>query len=124
MPDVISSGQATLVLDAKTRQKMDDRANFLLKSELNENAAVELMLSKSLDFQTLLLENWRQGSVFVQSGNIANPSFSFERMVKGAETEYGSFLSFGLFELLTLPNRRASAKIDAERSKVQHGLTR
>ena len=119
MPDVISSGQATLVLDAKTKQKMDDRANFLLKSELNENAAVELMLSKSLDFQTLLLENWRQGSLFVQSGNIANPSFSYERMVKGAETEYGSFLSFGLFELLTLPNRRASAKIDAERSKVQ-----
>lgn len=119
MPDVISSGQATLVLDSKTKQELDDRANFLLKSELSENDAVELMLSKSLDFQTLLLENWRQGSLNVQSGNIANPSFSFERMVKGAETEYGSFLSFGLFELLTLPNRRAAAAIDAERSRIQ-----
>lgn len=118
MPGVISSGQATLVLDSKTKDKLDDRANFLLKSELGENDAVELMLSKSLDFQTLLLENWQQGSMLVQNGNVANPSFSYERMVKGAETEYGSFLSFGLFELLTLPNRRAAGKIDAERSRV------
>lgn len=119
MPDVMQSGQATLVLDSKTKQELDDRANFLLKSDLGENEAVELMLSKSLDFQTLLLENWRQGSMIVQRGNIANPTFSYERMVMGAETEIGSFLAFGLFELLTLPNRQTTAKIDAERSQIQ-----
>ena len=40
-------------------------------------------------------------------------------MVKGAETEYGRFLSFGLLELFTLPLRKETSKISVELGHVK-----
>ncbi|MEK9685335.1 MAG: TolC family protein [Rhodospirillaceae bacterium] len=118
MPGVVFSGEAALVLDREKRDLLDNRAKQLLAKEINESKAVELMLTKSPAFQAILFDNWRRGALAAQSGRLANPIFSFERMVKGSETEYGKIITFGLLDLLTLPSRTETAEIQVNRSKI------
>lgn len=49
-------------------------------------------------------------STAAQSGRIANPILSLERVRLGSETEIGRILSFGLLDLLTLPTRKGIAE--------------
>ena len=95
-----------------TRDQQDalnNRAKLILQKEVGELEAVELMLVKSPSFQRLLFENLVEGTLAAQTGNIPNPTVSLERMAKGAETEYGRFLTFGLIDVFTLPMRQKYA---------------
>ena len=107
-------GQITNVTSESQRDALNARALTLLNSELGQDEAIELMLVKSPDFQSLLFEHRSRLAVAAQKGRISNPVFSFERMVKGNETEYGRFISFGLLELLTLPVRQDTSKISVK----------
>ena len=107
-------GQITNVTSESQRDALNARALTLLNSELGQDEAIELMLVKSPDFQSRLFEHRSRLAVAAQKGRISNPVFSFERMVKGSETEYGRFISFGLLELLTLPVRQDTSKISVE----------
>lgn len=107
-------GQITNVISESQRDALNARALTLLNSELGQDEAIELMLIKSPDFQSLLFEHRSRLAVAAQKGRISNPVFSFERMVKGNETEYGRFITFGLLELLTLPVRQDTSKISVE----------
>ena len=112
-------GQITTVTSESQRKFLNDRAATLLNAELGEDEAIELMIVKSPDFQSLLFDHRSRLAEAAQQGRISNPAFSFERMVKGAETEYGRFLSFGLLELFTLPLRKETSKISVELGHVK-----
>ena len=114
-------GQITNITSEAQRDALNARAVTLLNSELGQDEAIELMLVKSPDFQSLLFEHRSRLAVAAQKGRISNPVFSFERMVKGNETEYGRFISFGLLELLTLPARQDTSKISVELGQANLG---
>ena len=91
----------------------------LLAKPLGMDDAVQLALSNSPAVQTLLAQSWLNMAQADQSGRIANPVFTFERISFGSELEIGRLLSFGLLDLLTLPRRQAIAQGRTAQAKVQ-----
>ena len=109
--NIVIAGKITAAINQEQQNELLNNSKTLLKSEVGEKEAVELMLSKSPSFQSLLFKYRGSGSAAAQKGRISNPVFSFERMVKGSEIEYGRFLSFGLLDLLSLPTKQKSSKL-------------
>ncbi len=109
--NIVIAGKITAAINQEQQNELLNNSKALLKSEVGEKEAVELMLSKSPSFQSLLFKYRGSGSAAAQKGRISNPVFSFERMVKGSEIEYGRFLSFGLLDLLSLPTKQKSSKL-------------
>ena len=116
--EISVTGQITTVTGESQRGALDARALALLNSGLGQDEAIELMLIKSPDFQSRLFDHRSRLAVAAQKGRISNPVFSFERMVKGTEIEYGKSLSFGLLNLLTLPARQDTSKNSLELGHV------
>ena len=116
--EVVFAGEVIAAKDIDEQNALKERAKTLLQNQIGEAEAVELMLTKSPAFQELLFNNLREGSLAAQTGRIPNPAFAFERMVKGSETEYGRFLTFGLLDLASLPSRQKSSKIAVEIATV------
>ncbi|MBC7548005.1 MAG: TolC family protein, partial [Polaromonas sp.] len=107
---------------SRTTEQQQARAKLsseLLAKPLGMDDAVQLALSNSPAVQTLLAQSWMDMAQANQSGRIANPVFSFERIRFGSELEIGRLLSFGLLDLLTLPRRQAIAQGRTAQAKVQ-----
>lgn len=81
----------------------------LLAEPLSEQGAVQIAMANSPAFQTVLARHMADTADAAQSGRIPNPVFSFERVTQGAELEIGRLLSFGLLDLVTLPQRQRIA---------------
>ncbi len=94
-------------------------ADALLAQPLALDVAVRLALVNSPGLQALLAERWGEMAQAEQSGRIANPVFSFERMRSGSELEIGRMLSLGLLDLLTWPQRQAVARNQVAQARVQ-----
>ncbi len=109
-------GKLSLVQTDEQRQAMATKASEILKEPLSQAAAVELMLTHSPQFQTVLAENWAQAAQAAQSGRIHNPVFAFERLRIKDELELGRLLSFGLLDLLSFPARQGIARTQIDRS--------
>ena len=107
--EVVPFGEVVAAVTRDQQDALNNRAKLILQKEVGELEAVELMLVKSPSFQRLLFENLVEGTLAAQTGNIPNPTVALERMVKGAETEYGRFLTFGLIDVFTLPMRKKYA---------------
>jgi len=114
-----TNGQLSLVQTDEQRQAMVSKASEILKEPLSQPAAVELMLTHSPQFQTVLAENWAQAAQAAQSGRIHNPVFAFERLRIKDELELGRLLSFGLLDLLSLPARQGIARTQLDRAQLQ-----
>ena len=117
--------QGTLEL-SRTQEQAQARSKLaadLLAQPLGMNEAVQLSLANSPAMQALLAQSWADMAQAEQSGKLANPVFSFERMRLGDELELGRLLSFGLLELLTLPRRQAIAQGQIAQAQVQLGAT-
>jgi len=84
-------------------------ADSLLTSVVGQREAVQLAVLNSHSLQALLAQGWADASSAAQTGRIPNPIFTFERIRVGDELELGRLLSFGLLDLLTLPQRKAIA---------------
>jgi outer membrane protein TolC len=97
----------------------EDLSAQLLAGPLAMDGAVQLALANSPAVQALLADSWGEIAAADQSGRIANPMFSFERMRLGDELELGRLLSFGLLDLLTLPRRQALARVQGDQARVQ-----
>lgn len=109
---------------SRTDADRDARAQLsaqLLGQPLGMDQAVQLALANSPGFQALLAQGWAERAAADQSGRIANPLFTFERMRLGSELELGRLLSIGLLDLLTLPQRRAIARNQQEQARLQLG---
>ena len=105
-----TDGQLTLARDQTERDALHQRASDLLAKPLSQKDAVQLALVNSPSLQALVAQNWADASTAAQSGRIANPILSLERVRLGSETEIGRILSFGLLDLLTLPTRKGIAE--------------
>lgn len=111
---------------SRTEQQTQARSQLtadLLAQPLGMNEAVQLSLANSPAMQALLAQSWADMAQAEQSGKLANPVFSFERMRLGDELEIGRLLSFGLLELLTLPRRQAIAQGQIAQAQIQLSAT-
>jgi outer membrane protein TolC len=119
----LTQGKLALAQDATQRSAMLAKANELLKQPLTQADAVQVALMNSPALQALLAQNLADASQAAQSGRIANPLLSLERMRLGSELELGRLLSFGLLDLITLPQRKAIAEQRIAASQLQLSAT-
>lgn len=101
------------------RQKRQATAAQLLLNPVGQTEVVQLMLVNSPAFQALMAQNWAEAANAAQSGRISNPVFSYESVVTGSETEINRFLTFGLLDILTLPQRSAMAQHRIEQVQIR-----
>lgn len=117
-----TGGQLALARTEAERSARAQAAQALLARPLMQKDAVQLALVNSPSLQALLAQGWAASADAAQAGRMANPLFSFERMVAGHELELGRALSFGLLDLLTWPTRHGVATRRIEQSQLR--LTR
>jgi outer membrane protein TolC len=103
----------------KDRQKRQALTSKILAKQLGQTDAVQLMLANSPAFQSVMAQNWSDAATAAQAGRISNPMFTYESVVTGSETEITRFLSFGLLDLLTLPQRSAMAEFRIEQAQLK-----
>jgi outer membrane protein TolC len=114
-----TQGQLALSRSDQQRQARRKAAGELLAKPLGMDEAVQLALANSPAVQALLAQSWSDMATAQQAGRIANPLFTFERTRFGPELELGRLLSFGLLDLLTLPQRQTISRDQLAQSKVQ-----
>lgn len=114
-----TQGQLALAQTQEQRATHQRAAERLLAQPLTQSAAVELALVNSPALQALLAQNWSDAANAAQSGRVPNPLFTFERVTIGNELELGRLLSFGLLDLLTLPQRHDIAQRGIARAQLQ-----
>lgn len=91
----------------------------LLESPLTQTAAIQVALANSASFQAKLANHWVSAAQSAQSGRIANPMLTLERIAIGGEVELTALLSFGLLDVFTLPARQSRAKIALAREQIK-----
>lgn len=109
----------TLSRTEQERKERAEAAQALLAQPLGQREAVQLALVNSPSLQALLAQGWAESADAAQIGRIANPFFSYERMVAGDELEIGRSLSFGLLDLLTIPARQGISRYRIEQSQLR-----
>ena len=109
----------SLAVNPEQRQQRALLTQQLLSAPVGQKQAVDLMLVNSAAFQSLLAQRWAQSTAVAQSARISNPSVALERIVAGSETELNGLLTFGLLDVLTLPQRA-----DIARSKLAQAQLR
>lgn len=114
-----TDGQLALARSAEARDQRAQAAARLLVAPVGPKEAVQLALVNSPALQALLAQGWAESADAAQTGRIANPVFSFERMGVGDELELGRALSFGLLDLLTLPARQGMAERRIEQAQLR-----
>jgi hypothetical protein len=114
-----TQSKLTLSRTDAQRQASGKLSTELLAKPLSMDDAVQLALANSPAVQTLLAQSWADMAQANQTGRIANPLFTFERVTFGSELEIGRLLSFGLLDLLTLPQRQLISKGQVAQAKVQ-----
>lgn len=114
-----TQGKLELSRSGQQQQARNKLSSELLTKSLSQDDAVQLALANSPAVQTLLAQSWSELAQANQTGRIANPIFTFERMRFGDELELGRLLSFGLLDLLTLPRRLEISRGQTAQAKVQ-----
>lgn len=105
-----TQGQLALARTNDQRTEMDRVAHEILSKPVGQSDAVRLALVTSPALQAMLAQNWADVAGVAQTGRIANPVLRFERLRFADELELGRLLSFGLLDLLTLPQRYKMAE--------------
>jgi outer membrane protein TolC len=107
-------------LNRSEQQRADALAmvDALLAKPLGADEAVRIALAYSPATQALLAEGQAMQAAAIQSGRIANPAFTFERLVRGEEKDIGRMLSFSLFDLLSWPWRASVAEAQTEQARL------
>jgi len=114
-----TQGELNLAQNKEERDKRLVATTQLLAKPVGQKEAVQLLLANSPAFQALLAQNWAESASAAQSGRISNPTFAFESVVTGSETELNRFLSFGLLDVITLPQRSAMANYRVEQAQIR-----
>lgn len=105
-----TQGQLALTQTAEQREAQSQVATEILREPISQSNAVRLALVNSPDLQALLAQHWADAASAAQSGRVANPFFSFASLRSSSELELERMLSFGLLDLLTLPQRYSLAQ--------------
>ncbi|SDC02814.1 Outer membrane protein TolC [Variovorax sp. CF079] len=107
---------------SRTREQREARTALseeLLGKPLSQDDAVRLALANSPAVQALIAQSWADIAAANQTSRLTNPVFSFERMRLGDELEIGRLLSFGLVDLILLPQRLSISRSQAAQAQVQ-----
>ncbi|MGJ7580458.1 TolC family protein [Variovorax sp. RHLX14] len=107
---------------SRTQVQTDRRAALsrdLLAAPLSQDGAVQLALANSPAVQSLIARSWVDIAAANQIGRLPNPVFTFERLRLGSELELGRLLSFGLVDLILLPQRMAISRSQSDRARLQ-----
>ena len=114
-----TTGKLELSRTDAQQQARRNLSDELLAKPLGMDGAVQLALANSPAVQTLLAQSWADMAQANQNGRIANPIFTFERMRFADELEIGRLLSFGLLDLLLLPQRLAVSRGQIAQARLQ-----
>lgn len=114
-----TQGRLALAQTRQQREELQRLAGEILQRPLSQNDAVLLALLNSPGLQAILAENWSDAAGAAQSGRIANPVLTIERMRSGNEVELSNLLAFGLLDLLTLPQRYSRAQHLIEEAQLR-----
>lgn len=114
-----TGGKLALARTDNERTARHQAAADILTQPVGQAQAVQLALVNSPALQALLAQNWTESASAAQSGRIANPIFTFERMRIGDELEIGRLLSFGLLDLLSLPYRAGIAERRIQQTQLR-----
>ena len=114
-----TGGNLALTRNAQQLQARSTLSAELLAKPLSRDDAVQLALANSPAVQALLAQSWADMAQANQTGRIANPMFTFERLRSGDELELGRLLSFGLLDLLMLPRRMEISRGQVAQARVQ-----
>ncbi|MDP2818902.1 MAG: TolC family protein [Polaromonas sp.] len=114
-----TQGKLELNRSDQQQQARSKLSSELLTKPLSQDEAVQLALANSPALQTLLAQSWANLAAANQTGRIANPVFSFERIRFADELELGRLLSFGLLDLMTLPRRLDISRSQTALAKTQ-----
>ena len=107
---------------SRTKEQRDQRAALtsdLLSRPLTQSDAVQVTLANSPSLQALIAQSAVNLALANQVGRLPNPILSFERVRLNDELELGRLLSFGLVDILLLPQRLGLSRSQAEQAKVQ-----
>lgn len=107
-----------LASNAAELAHLQRRVEALLRAELSQARAVELAMYNSPAFQAMLARGVANAANAAQGGRISNPNFAFERMTATGELELARMLSFGLLDLLTLPQQQAIASVTLDQAQL------
>lgn len=114
-----TAGKLELSRTDEQRQARSRLAEQLLTKPVSMEDAVQLALANSPAVQALVAQSWSDIASANQFGRIGNPIFTFERLRIGDELEIGRLLSFGLLDLITLPQRMSIARGQASLGRIQ-----
>ncbi|MET3918467.1 outer membrane protein TolC [Variovorax sp. OAS795] len=107
---------------SRTQAQRDRRAALaqeLLSRPLSQGDAVQLALANSPAVQALVAQGWGEMAAADQVGRMPNPVFTFERARLGSELEIGRLLSFGLVDLILLPQRLSISRGRSEEAQLR-----
>ena len=116
---VFTQGKLTLSRTGEQQLARDKLASELLAKPLTMDDAVQLALANSPAVQTLLAQSWADMAQAQQTGRMSNPLFTFERTTFRSELELNRLLSFGLMDLLLLPQKMTISRGQIAQSKVR-----
>ena len=116
--NAFTQGELALARSEAQKAAMERATAELLAQPLTRDNAVRLALVNSPALQALLAQHAADAAQAAQGGRIANPIVSLERVVQGSELEIGRSISFGLLDVLTLPQRRKAADAELARQEL------
>lgn len=117
--NAFTQGRLELRRTTQQEQARGQLVQRMLAEPVTMDGAVQIALANSAGLQALLADSWADLAAANQSGRMANPIFTFERLRLGDELELGRFLSVGLIDLLTLPQRQSVARTQQEQAKLR-----
>ena len=91
----------------------------LLKMPLSRESALRIALVHSPEMRRLLALHEGELNSAAMTGRLANPSFSYERLRSAEGLDIERWISFGVLDVLTFPQRRRIAEADVEAGRVR-----
>lgn len=91
----------------------------LLKTPLSRESALRIALVHSPEMRRLLALHEGELNSAAMTGRLANPSFSYERLRSAEGLDIERWISFGVLDVLTFPQRRRIAEADVEAGRAR-----
>lgn len=114
-----TQGELELRASVALSQTRREARATLLAAPVTQESAVRLALLGSPALQALLASKRADIADARRAGRIGNPTLTYERLRDHGDTEIARMLSFGLLELLTLPQRQRIASAEGRAAELR-----
>jgi outer membrane protein TolC len=96
-----------------------DEVSRILGQPVSADDAVRITVLNSAQLQSLLHHSAAAMATSIQAGRLVNPTFTFERLVRGEDKDIGRLLTFQVIDLLTWPSRQRIADARLQEDKLR-----